>query len=409
MVTFAAVVFVVANIFLVPQSAKSAYQNADVESQYTPTIAEEHGNQRYSNAPRPHPHGGARDENGLWGYVHDPTILLQKPPEFTVLPEEKEDFCKEVGDGLEGGGSLATRLYRERIKIAKPDKSVKVFCGIYSYPGNNAQTDAIRRTWGKRCDGFMTASTETNHELATIDLPHFGEWEGKYRGIWQKVRSMISYIHDNFLDDYDFFFVCGDDTYVIMENLKQFLTSPDFVEYAGVGTNPNNVYTGSFTHPSWLNHGKDFYYMGGGSGYIISRKTVKALVEEVFPVCKNNTDESPEDLFMGLCLRDVLNVTGYDSRDANGGERFIGVDLVDRAALPGQKNNRIDRFLRGQLRWQMKTYGWEIQYSEKAISPSVISFHLAKPPAKMKRFERLFYRMSPEYSNQDCGNFTNNL
>mmetsp|Transcript_14649 Transcript_14649/g.40714 ORF Transcript_14649/g.40714 Transcript_14649/m.40714 type:complete len:468 (-) Transcript_14649:580-1983(-) len=373
-------------------------------------------NQTRTHQPCPHPHGGARDELGNWGYVHDPTILLKKPQQFKVLHNEEEDFCQEVGYGLEGGGaSLAKRLFRKRIKIAKRSEMgsppIKVFCAIYSYPGNNAQTDAIRRTWGRRCDGFMTASTETNHTLATIDLPHFGQYQGEYNGIWQKVRSIVSYIYDNFLDDYDFFFICGDDTYVIMENLKQFLTSPDFVEYAGGNDYPNMIYTGAITHPNYLKekYGEEFYYMGGGSGYVINRSTVKALVEEVFPVCERDTDDSMEDLYMGWCLRNVLNVTGYDSRDANGGERFVSVDPVMRAALRPRKKREKKfaepkkYFLRMQLRWQWRTLGWETQYFVQAISPGAISFHLAHPPAKMKRWERLFYRMSPTYSEEDCG------
>ena len=35
------------------------------------------------------------------------------------------------------------------------------------------------------------------------------------------VRSMVAYFHDNFIDDYDYLYLCGDDTYVIMENLKE--------------------------------------------------------------------------------------------------------------------------------------------------------------------------------------------
>jgi hypothetical protein len=370
----------------------------------------------------PHPHAGAKDEFHRWGYVHDPTIILQKPQPFVILPEEKDKICAEVGYGNEGGGKRAKMLFRKKIKVAEMINETsavssttssavpKVFCAIYSYPGNNNQTDAIRRTWGGRCDGFMTASTETNHDLAAVNLPHFGNGNGQYNGIWQKVRSMIGYIYDNFLEDYDFYFICGDDTYLIMENLKELLMSPNFIEYAGGKDYPNIVYTGGLTHPQYLaeKHGKDFYYMGGGSGYLINRSTVRALVERVFPICHNETDRSKEDLYMGLCLRDVLNVTGYDSRDTEGRERFIGVDPIQRAAIrPRKRKESIfgeqhKIYLRSQFRWQRRNFGWKTIYGVGAISPKAISFHLVKPAAKMKRFERLFYRMSPKYSERDC-------
>jgi len=40
----------------------------------------------------------------------------------------------------------------------------------------------------QKCDGFMVASTKTDRELGTINIPHEGPEE--YNNIWQKVRSM---------------------------------------------------------------------------------------------------------------------------------------------------------------------------------------------------------------------------
>jgi len=77
---------------------------------------------------------------------------------------------------------MANMLFRKQIKVAEINETLavssitssavsKVFCAIYSCPGNSNQTDAIRRTFGGRCDGFMTASTtETNHDLATVNF-----------------------------------------------------------------------------------------------------------------------------------------------------------------------------------------------------------------------------------------------
>ena len=70
-------------------------------------------------------------------------------------------------------------------------------------------------TWGKRCVGFMVESTgQTRHDCATVNLPHFNgdKYQGAYKGIWQKVQSMISYIYNsNFLYQYDLNFISGDD------------------------------------------------------------------------------------------------------------------------------------------------------------------------------------------------------
>jgi len=50
----------------------------------------------------------------------------------------------------------------------------------------------------KKCDGFMVASTKTDRELGTVNIPHEGKEE--YNNIWQKVRSMWSYVYDNYYE-----------------------------------------------------------------------------------------------------------------------------------------------------------------------------------------------------------------
>lgn len=43
------------------------------------------------------------------------------------------------------------------------------------------------------------------------------------KNMWQKVRSTLAYIYGNYLKDYDYLHVCGDDTYVVVENLHSSL------------------------------------------------------------------------------------------------------------------------------------------------------------------------------------------
>jgi hypothetical protein len=100
----------------------------------------------------------------------------------------------------------------------------------------------------------MVASSETHHGTATVNIPHQGPYQYLYKGIWHWVCSIIAYFHNNFFDDYDFIsFLSGDDTYLIVENLKALLTSQQMIDYAG-GTShyPNPVYLGSWTHPIWF-------------------------------------------------------------------------------------------------------------------------------------------------------------
>ena len=45
--------------------------------------------------------------------------------------------------------------------------------------------------------------------------------------MWQKTRSIWGYIYDNYMDDYDFFWLGGDDYYMIVENMVNYLATLD--------------------------------------------------------------------------------------------------------------------------------------------------------------------------------------
>ena len=57
----------------------------------------------------------------------------------------------------------------------------------------------------------------------------------KYENIWQKVRSTWAYIHDIYLvgpykGQFDWFYIGGDDVFLVTENLKNYLASEEIVE-----------------------------------------------------------------------------------------------------------------------------------------------------------------------------------
>ena len=86
-----------------------------------------------------------------------------------------------------------------------------------------------------------------------------------------QVRSMWSYIYDNYYEKYDWFHIGGDDLYLIVENLRYYLESEE-IRTAGNG----GVYLpdGTETTQTPLYLGRRFSYMGdmndifnsGGSG-----------------------------------------------------------------------------------------------------------------------------------------------
>ncbi len=86
---------------------------------------------------------------------------------------------------------------------------------------------SIVDTWARKCDGFIAGSNFTDAALHAVNIPHPGKEE--YANMWQKLRSMWGYVHRHYADKFDWFYVCGDDTFVMYENLAAYLTSEQLV------------------------------------------------------------------------------------------------------------------------------------------------------------------------------------
>jgi hypothetical protein len=130
--------------------------------------------------------------------------------EFNVTLESHvvSEICDSIDADSRGSGEgELLQMISEHIKSsahAPSRRGGEIFCAIYTYPGHANNTQAIARTWAKKCDGFMAATTSIGIVESTghIHIPHIGT-EGSYNSIWQKVRSMLAYLHDNFFDDYE--------------------------------------------------------------------------------------------------------------------------------------------------------------------------------------------------------------
>jgi len=120
----------------------------------------------------------------------------------------------------------------------------RILCMVYTYEGAHASNlQAIVDTWAAQCDGFFAASNVTDVGLGAVDIKSMYFGPEAYGNMWNKVEAMWKYAYKHYLNDYDYFHICGDDAYVIPNNLRAYL----------MGEQVNNLLNGHLDNFSRLN------------------------------------------------------------------------------------------------------------------------------------------------------------
>lgn len=181
-------------------------------------------------------------------------------------------------------------------------KSVRVLCWVMTSP-ENLQKKAIhvKNTWGKRCNKILFFSSVTNLTFPTIGL-NISEGREHLTG---KTRKAFKYIFDHHFDEADWILKSDDDTYVIVENLRYFLSGEDPSEPIYFGHHFKTI----------VKQG----YFSGGAGYVLSKEALRRLATNTSVVCKQ--DGGAEDAEIGKCMQNLGVKTG-NSTDAFGRSRF---------------------------------------------------------------------------------------
>jgi len=118
---------------------------------------------------------------------------------------------------------IIERARREELQHAPPEQSKpRILCMVYTYEGAHATNlQAIVDTWASECDGFFAGSNVTDLSLGAVDIKFPGP--ESYSNMWNKVQAMWKYAYEHYLNDFDYFHICGDDTFVIPGNFRTYL------------------------------------------------------------------------------------------------------------------------------------------------------------------------------------------
>jgi glycoprotein-N-acetylgalactosamine 3-beta-galactosyltransferase len=188
-------------------------------------------------------------------------------------------------------------------------KPLRLMCMTYTISPYHAAVREIISTWGKRCDGYLAMSNHTDSQLSAVHIvPGRPEWREYYHEMWAKSQAIWQLVATTLLEEYDYFLIGGDDLYVIVENLRDYLSSDKIQELSGGGAVP--LYIG---RP--LNQNSYLEYNSGGAGYVLNAAAVALLYHSITSEeCLADISSSMEDVLVAQCLLQSDVHIVYDTR-----------------------------------------------------------------------------------------------
>jgi glycoprotein-N-acetylgalactosamine 3-beta-galactosyltransferase len=345
----------------------------------------------HTNIPPPEARIGPNQEIG---YVHDPQFLIKNPRPFHI--QNRNYVCVPPGAGEElPEGAQALARIRKHIETSTAPRNVTLMCAIYTHSSTGAveKTNAVQETWGRKCDGLLFAGDKSNMTTGHMHLPSRSKYGFGYKGMIQRTRAILAYLYDNFLEDYDFFHISGDDVFVLVENLKEFLASDKVREWDLV---PDQyMIAGFWTH--WGKSPEGYFYLGGGSGYTLSRKALKAYVEGPLQTCNPTQEGTAEDVAFSNCAKQ-LNPKFIDTRDSTGAHRYHQMPVQRHASFPKRKWGFSMGMIRQSINHLQRNFSFPYVEGAASISNSSVTFHKHYPP-ETRRIELLLY----QDGDAECG------
>jgi glycoprotein-N-acetylgalactosamine 3-beta-galactosyltransferase len=339
--------------------------------------------------------------------VHDPYVLLRFPPPFTVT----NTTCSvPPGTGEEGPAGIRA-LYKIYSFLndspshpKKKSPKIRLFCMVYTHSNRHDIVRAIAETYGQECDGFMAASNLTEESIGAFRLEHDGS--ETYQNIWNKVQKMWFYVYTHYLLDFDWFLICGDDTFVIPANAralaahydanevdKQKRSKRSYKQQKSVLGQPPMYLGASIPHSSMPQR----RYCGGGAGYMLNRAAVFLLNRRIHMGECPDAVAPDEDIRVARCLDDA-GVRCQDTNDESEQVRFHHLDAQFHASWTP---NRPALWLWPKLQYFHGIRGNQSQLEQ--ISNTSVTFHLDKSKMRSRERDRGMRRYHAILHPELCG------
>lgn len=185
---------------------------------------------------------------------------------------------------------------------------------------------AVYETWGQEVPGkikFFSSETSISNTIPLVALEGIDDSYPPQK----KSFAMLKYMHDNHIDDFEWFLRADDDVYVRTDRMQSFLQSIDsrkpwFIGQTGRG---NSEEFGLLSLES------DENFCMGGPGVILSRETLKRIAPYINE-CLANLYTNHEDVELGRCVKRFAGVSCTWSYEASN-HFFIAVAQISKTQV----------------------------------------------------------------------------
>ena len=209
----------------------------------------------------------------------------EKPPTATKIDVKAANRPKSLND--EVGSSMRHPLF------------IGVVTAQALLP---TRAKAVNQTWGTKAAKlkFFSSQDKTNYNLPVVSLPGVDDTYPPQK----KVFRMLKYMHDNYIDEYNWFMRADDDIYIRVHKLTEFLSQLDpsrefYIGQPGMGK-PEDL--GRIKLQSYER------YCMGGPGVVFSRALLKKLAPHLEDCLKTEVVSWNEDLEVGRCISHRLGI-----------------------------------------------------------------------------------------------------
>ena len=168
-----------------------------------------------------------------------------------------------------------------------------------------------------------------------------------HENLWPKTRAAWKYVYENHANGADWFIKTDDDTYLVIENLRNFLSKYNTCE------------------PHYFE--QCFKTLGGYNSddvaYVFSNRTLKDFYELLKDPQKCTLQNPFEDVAVGACLKNApVKTNPGDTRDKYQKEFFHPLKPIDHFNLPAKS-------------WLREYDKWKNRDGKDSCSDHSISFH----------------------------------